>query len=90
MVVFENVVVGKGYVLLNKKEQQGLDATKVALTSLAKHHAISHAFIQEMDGPKPFFKRFQNLDLEVYNHPTARELMEPMVENAIRTNVKIL
>ncbi|CAL8070781.1 unnamed protein product [Orchesella dallaii] len=90
MVVFENLVVGKGYVLLNKKEQQDLDATKVALTSLAKHHAISHAFIQEMGGPKPFFKRFQNLDLEVFNHPTARELMEPMVENAIRTNIKIL
>ncbi|CAL8070783.1 unnamed protein product [Orchesella dallaii] len=90
LIVFENLVVGKGYILLDKQEQQDLDATKIAIKSLAKHHAISHALIQEMGGPEPFFQRFRNLDFEVYNQPTARNLMAPMIDNSIRTNVKIL
>ncbi|CAL8070777.1 unnamed protein product [Orchesella dallaii] len=90
MIVFENLVVGKGYMLFDKQEQQDLDATRIAIKSLAKHHAISHAFIQEMGGPEPFFQRFPNLKFEVYNQPTARKFMAPVIDNAIRTNVKIL
>ncbi|CAL8070771.1 unnamed protein product [Orchesella dallaii] len=90
MIVFENLVVGKGYVMLDKQEMQDLEATKLGINSLAKHHAISYALIQEMGGPEPFFQRFPNLDFEVYNQPSARKMIAPMVDNAIKTNVKIL
>ncbi|ODN02392.1 putative oxidoreductase dhs-27 [Orchesella cincta] len=90
MIVFENLVVEKGYELLDKKELQDLEAIRFAIINLAKHHAISYALIQEMGGPENFFKRFPNLDFEVYTQPTARTMMDPMIENAIDTNLKIL
>ncbi|CAL8070772.1 unnamed protein product [Orchesella dallaii] len=90
MIVFENLVVEKGYVLLDKVEQQDLDAVRMAIATLAKHHAISYAFIQEMGGPQNFFKRFPNLNFEAFNQPTARAMMDPMCENGINTNVKML
>ncbi|ODN02403.1 putative oxidoreductase dhs-27 [Orchesella cincta] len=90
MVVFENLVVEKGYELLNKVEQQDLDAVRFAIKTLAKHHAISYALIHEMGGPENFFKKFPNLDFECFNIPNARTMMEPMMNNGINTNVKLL
>ncbi|ODN02404.1 putative oxidoreductase dhs-27 [Orchesella cincta] len=90
MIVLENLVVDKGYELLDKNEKQDLEAVRFAITTLAKHHAISYALIQEMGGPENFFKRFKNLNFEMYATSKARSIMEPMIENAINTNIKIL
>ncbi|CAL8070780.1 unnamed protein product [Orchesella dallaii] len=90
LIVLENLVVERGYVLLNKEEPQDLDAVRFAIATIAKHHAISYALIQEMGGPQNFFKRFPNLDFEAFYQPTGRAMMEPMLENGINTNVKIL
>ncbi|CAL8123619.1 unnamed protein product [Orchesella dallaii] len=90
MIVFENLVLEKGYELLNKQERQDLDAVRFAVTTLAKHHAISYAFIKESDGPENFFKRFQNLDFEAYAQPTARAMLDSMLDKGIVTNVTML
>ncbi|ODM98198.1 hypothetical protein Ocin01_08480 [Orchesella cincta] len=89
MLVFENLVSDKGYVLLNKVEKHDLNTTRVAIKTLAKHHAISYAVIEE-EGAENFFKRFANLDFEAYTQPTARTTVEPMLDNGIRANIKIL
>ncbi|CAL8123643.1 unnamed protein product [Orchesella dallaii] len=90
MVVLENLVLEKGYVLLNKEVKQDLEATRLAIVNLAKHHAISYAFIKELGGAEKFFDRFPNLNFEPFLQESARVMMEPMLDNGLSTNITIL
>ncbi|CAL8123631.1 unnamed protein product [Orchesella dallaii] len=90
MIVFENVVLEKGYTLLPKDEMQNLDAATVAIQTLAKHHAISHAMIQNYGGSEKFFKKFPNLNYESFTRPAFRAMIEPALTNALNVNIQLL
>ncbi|ODM93651.1 hypothetical protein Ocin01_13029, partial [Orchesella cincta] len=90
LVVFENIVVEKGYMLLPKDDMQDLDAATLAIQTLAKHHAISHAMIQKYGGPGEFFKQFPNLDFESFTRPAFRAMLQPALENALNINIQLL
>ncbi|CAL8138694.1 unnamed protein product [Orchesella dallaii] len=90
VLVFENLVLGKGYELLNKVNKHDLETARVSIATLAKHHGISYAFIKDQGGPENFFKKFIHLDFEAYTQPTAKSTIEPMLDNGIIANVKIL
>lgn len=63
---------------------------RTALTTLAKHHAISYAFVKENGGPDEFFNRFPNLNFEAFNQDILKVMLEPLIENGIKTNIKLL
>ncbi|ODM93654.1 hypothetical protein Ocin01_13030 [Orchesella cincta] len=90
IVVFENLVLDKGYSLLKADEKQDMDAVRFAITNLAKHHAISHAFIKEFGGPELFFARYPTLDLDPFSNPICQKIFGPMIENGIKTHIKTL
>ncbi|CAL8147826.1 unnamed protein product [Orchesella dallaii] len=90
MVVLENLVIDKDYMLLEAGEKQDMEAVRLAITNLAKHHGLSYAFISELGGPGPFFRRFPNLDFDAYAQPSFRKSFESMMESSIKSNVQIL
>lgn len=63
---------------------------RFALITLAKHHAISYAMIQEEGGAEKFFKRFPNLDYEGFDKPQFIDMMQPICTNSLNLNLKIL
>ncbi|CAL8123646.1 unnamed protein product [Orchesella dallaii] len=90
-IVFENLVLDdKGYTLLDAGEKQDMEAVRFAITNLAKHHAISYAFIKELGGPGPFLTQFPTLDFEAFTSPKCRAIFEPVVKNSIASNIQIL
>ncbi|CAL8123649.1 unnamed protein product [Orchesella dallaii] len=90
LMVLENLVLDKGYSLLELAEKHDMEVVRFAITNLAKHHGLSYAFIRELGGPEPFFKRFPILDFDVYALPSFRNAFESMMENAIKSNIQIL
>lgn len=63
---------------------------RLALVSLARHHAISHALIQHCGGAEAFFIKFPSLDHEAFRQPAERNLLEPWIESGITSNINIL
>ncbi|CAL8123655.1 unnamed protein product [Orchesella dallaii] len=90
LIVLENLVLDKGYMLLDASEKQDMEAVRFAITNLAKHHGLSYAFISELGGPEPFFKRFPTLDFNAYDVPSFRNDFESTIENSIKSNINIL
>ncbi|CAL8123628.1 unnamed protein product [Orchesella dallaii] len=88
--IFENLVVDRGFILLPKEEMQNLDAATLAIKTLAKHHAIGHAMIQTHGGPEKFFHKFKNLDFEPLIIPTFAKMIESGLENNLNTMVLLL
>ncbi|ODM90786.1 hypothetical protein Ocin01_15895 [Orchesella cincta] len=87
--IFENLFL-KGYRLGDREEKQSLEEAKIALSTLAQHHAISFALIKEYKGPIEFFKKFENLDFECYFTDQARGSLEPLMENGISACITML
>lgn len=90
MIVLENLVVGKDYILRNKEDRQDLESAKCGVTALAKHHALGHVMIEENGGVEKFFERFQYLDFEGYDNPFIEGMMGQMFDNCVKSNMKIL
>jgi len=88
--VLENLVVEKGYQLINKEVGQDLEMAKFAMKNLAKHHALGHVMIMEIGGPEKFFQKFPNLDHEAFRQPSMISIMESTFTNCIKSNIKIL
>lgn len=63
---------------------------RLALTNLAKHHAISYALIRELGDAKLFFQRFPNLECEAFCIESNRDMLGPSFDNGIDTNIMIL
>lgn len=55
----------------------------MGLTALARHHAISQAFIENTGGPEAFFLRFPDLNFDGLTAPWSRMMLGGMVENAV-------
>lgn len=90
LVVLENLVLNKGFTLLNKEDFQDFNAAQFALATLAKHHAISYAYIKEIGGPKEFFKRFTDFDFLGFDNKNVRSLLVPFVEDPIEISISTL
>ncbi len=94
MVVLDNYLDGSdtGYMLLNKIERQDFKSAEIALKTLAKHHAISYAFIQEKFGGKgeEFLKRFPIFGEDAFKTEAVKGMMQPIMENGVEINIKIL
>ncbi len=90
MLVFENLVKDNNYTLLKKEDQHNFECAQLALKTLAKHHAISYAFIKHIGGHVEFLKRFPYLDFEIFKTKSARGMMEPTIETAVATYLYIL
>ncbi|CAL8117040.1 unnamed protein product [Orchesella dallaii] len=91
MMVFENLVLDKGYTLLKAEEKQDMEAVMwFAITNLAKDHAISYTFMKELGGPGSFFTQFKTLGLEAYTLPICRKAFESMIGDSIKLNIQIL
>lgn len=90
MIVFENLVKEQNYITLSKEDQHDFESAQFALITLAKHHAISYAFIKHVGGEVEFFKRFPNLGFEIFKTNSARAMIEPTIETAVATYLNIL
>ncbi|ODM93652.1 putative oxidoreductase dhs-27 [Orchesella cincta] len=90
LMIFENLVVDKGYVLLPKEEMQDFEAATFAMKTLAKHHAISHAMIKAQGGPQKFFQKFKSLDFESFSAPAFEFMIKSSLENNLNTNIQLL
>ncbi len=90
LVVLENLVLNKGFILLDKENMQDFDAAQFALTTLAKHHAISYAYIKDIGGPVEFLKRFEDLTFLSFDAEKMRAMMVPFVDDPVALSIKIL
>lgn len=63
---------------------------RLALTSLAKHHAISYAFIKSLGGPEVFFQKFPKLDFEPFCQAIPVEILGYIMEIGIVRDCSIL
>ncbi len=69
---------------------QDFEAAKFALTTLAKHHAISYAFIKEIGGHKVLMEKFPAFSCEMYKTEIAKEMLPSMFEDAVTINLNIV
>ncbi len=90
LVVLENLILTKGFMLHKKEDMQDFDAAQFALSSLAKHHAISYAYIKDVGGPEVFFKRFDDFTFLGMDTESLRAMVMPFVEDPIGISISIL
>lgn len=60
------------------------------MVTIAKHHALGHAMIQECGGSEAFFKMFPNLDFEAFETPILLKTMNESFTSNISTNASII
>lgn len=63
----------------------------MALAGLAKHHAISYAYIKSAGGPDKVFRQFPDLDFEPFlKTGLGEQILKPAVEGAFAQSIDIL
>ncbi len=90
LIVLENLVLDKGFVLLEKEKMQDFYAAQFALTTLAKHHAISYCYVKDIGGSQQFLKRFEDFNFLSYDAEKMRAMMVPFVDDPVALSIKIL
>ncbi len=60
LIVLENLVMSKGFILPDKENLQDFNAAQFALTALAKHQVLSYAYMKDIS---------YKLDDSILTHP---------------------